>query len=87
MEAAGNYYCPDPRQTSQPISSARQLTLCFRRLANFDNGVFERLGRYEAATARQVVKKALSAAVGTGPDEAKRSFSRCNRGAQRLNLY
>ena len=52
-EAAGNY-CPD--QTSQPISSARQLTLCFQRLANFDNGVFERLGRYEAAIARQVLK-------------------------------
>jgi len=55
-EAAGNYYCPDPRQTSQPIGSARQLTLCFQRLANFDNGVFERLGRYESAIARQVLK-------------------------------
>jgi hypothetical protein len=55
-EAAGNYYGPDPHQTSQPISSERQLTLCFQRLANFDNGVFERLGRYESAIARQVLK-------------------------------
>jgi hypothetical protein len=39
-----------------PVNSARQLTLCFQRLANFDNGVFERLGRYEAALARQALK-------------------------------
>jgi hypothetical protein len=32
------------------------MTLCFQRLANFDNGVFERLGRYESAIARQVLK-------------------------------
>jgi hypothetical protein len=43
---------------SEPIAvnSARQLTLCFQRLANLDNGVFERLGRYEGAIARQVLK-------------------------------
>ena len=41
------------RPISQP---ARQLTLCFQRLANFDNGLFERLGRYESAIARQVLK-------------------------------
>jgi hypothetical protein len=62
-EATGNYYCPDPRQTSEPISVARQLTLCFQRLANFDNGVFERLGRHETAIARQV----LFIVVDTGP--------------------
>ncbi len=56
LEAAGNYFGPDPRQTSQPIGSARHLTLCFQRLANFDNGLFERLGRYESAIARQVLK-------------------------------
>jgi hypothetical protein len=40
----------------QPVSSARHLTLCFQRLANFDNGLFERLGRYESALAGQVLK-------------------------------
>jgi hypothetical protein len=50
------YYCHAPRQTPQSVSSARQMTLCFQRLANLDNGVFERLGRYESAIARQVLK-------------------------------
>jgi hypothetical protein len=40
----------------QPINLARQLTLCFQRIANLDNGAFERLGRYESAIARQVLK-------------------------------
>jgi hypothetical protein len=44
------------RQTRLPISSARKLTLCFQRLANLDSSVFERLGRYEAAIARQVLR-------------------------------
>ncbi len=48
--------CHAPLQTAQPISSARQLSLCFQRLANLDNGIFERLGRYELAIARQVLK-------------------------------
>jgi hypothetical protein len=38
----------------QPVNSARDLAHCFLRLANLDNGVFERLGRYESALARQV---------------------------------
>jgi hypothetical protein len=42
--------------TARSVSSARQLTLCFQRLANLDNGVFERLGRYESAIARQVLR-------------------------------
>jgi hypothetical protein len=54
--APGRDCCPAPRQTAQAASSARQLTLCFQRLANLDNGAFERLGRYEAAMARQVLK-------------------------------
>jgi hypothetical protein len=45
-----------PHQTAHPVSSARQLTLCFQRLANLDNGLFERLGRYESAIARQVLR-------------------------------
>jgi hypothetical protein len=40
----------------QPISGARDLAHCFLRLANLDNGVFERLGRYESALSRQVVR-------------------------------
>jgi hypothetical protein len=40
----------------QSVSSARDLAHCFLRLANLDNGVFERLGRYESALARQVAR-------------------------------
>jgi len=35
---------------------ARALSLSFQRLVNFDGGVFERLGRYESALARQIVQ-------------------------------
>ena len=35
-------------------SSERELARCFLRLADLDNGIFERLGRYEAALWRQV---------------------------------
>ena len=34
-------------------SSGRELARCFLRLADLDNGIFERLGRYEAALWRQ----------------------------------
>jgi hypothetical protein len=44
------------RSTSQPVNSARDLAHCFLRLANLDNGIFERLGRYESALSRQVVR-------------------------------
>ena len=40
----------------EPLSGARDLAHCFLRLANLDNGVFERLGRYETALSRQVVR-------------------------------
>jgi hypothetical protein len=43
-----------PRDDLGGIS--RNLTHCFLRLANLDNGVFERLGRYEAALWRQIVQ-------------------------------
>ena len=39
-----------------PAPSARDLSLSFQRLVNRDSAVFERLGRYEAALARQVVQ-------------------------------
>jgi hypothetical protein len=40
----------------KPVNSAQDLAHCFLRLANLDNGVFERLGRYESALSRQVVR-------------------------------
>ena len=39
-----------------PLNTSRELTFCFLRLANIDNGVFDRLGRYEAALWRQIVQ-------------------------------
>jgi hypothetical protein len=35
---------------------SRELALCFQRLTNLDNGAFERLGRYESALMRQIMK-------------------------------
>jgi hypothetical protein len=37
----------------------RDLAHCFQRLANLDNGVFERLGRYETTLWRQMVQTLL----------------------------
>jgi hypothetical protein len=45
------------RLVPQPVSNARDLAHCFLRLANLDNGGFERLGRYESALSRQVLLK------------------------------
>jgi hypothetical protein len=39
--------------------SPRDLAHCFQRLANFDNGVLERLGRYETALWRQMLQTFL----------------------------
>jgi hypothetical protein len=39
-----------------PGGISRNLTHCFLHLANLDNGVFERLGRYEATLWRQIVQ-------------------------------
>jgi hypothetical protein len=47
---------PTSRLAPQQVSSARDLAHCFLRLANLDDGVFERLGRYESALSRQVVR-------------------------------
>jgi hypothetical protein len=38
------------------IDPAKDMSLCFQRLANFDSAVLERLGRYESALARQIVQ-------------------------------
>jgi hypothetical protein len=44
-----------PISPSQEIAP-RDLAHCFQRLANFDNGLFERLGRYETTLWRQMVQ-------------------------------
>jgi hypothetical protein len=41
---------------SAPVAPSRELTYSFMRLANIDNGLFERLRRYEAALWRQTVQ-------------------------------
>jgi len=42
--------------TPQSVSPSRGLAHSFFRLADLDNGVFERLGRYESSLARQVAR-------------------------------
>ena len=52
---------PDGVTESNNLSgSARSLALCFMRLANIDNGVFERMNRYESALWRQTVQTVLT---------------------------
>ena len=50
----------DDRAPNDHARAARKLTYCFLRLANLDSGVFERLGRYEAALWRQTVQLLLA---------------------------
>jgi len=45
----GDQWEPLEASSHDPFANSRDLTCCFLRLANLDNGVFERLGRYEAA--------------------------------------
>jgi hypothetical protein len=48
---------PSDGESRHPNSTfSRDLTHGFQRLANLDNGVFERLGRYETALWRQVAQ-------------------------------
>ena len=51
----------DPLQvlSRSSTTNSRELTSCFLRLANLDNGVFERLGRYETALWRQIAQMLL----------------------------
>jgi hypothetical protein len=51
----------DPLQGSSRdcTTNSRALMSCFLRLANLDNGVFERLGRYETALWRQIAQTLL----------------------------
>jgi hypothetical protein len=46
----------EPCDTHPTPSPPRDLTHGFQRLASFDNGVFERLGRYETALWRQMAQ-------------------------------
>jgi hypothetical protein len=46
----------DGPDTSPASMSARELTYCFLRLGNLDNGAFERLGRYNAALWKQTAQ-------------------------------
>jgi hypothetical protein len=48
----GRAHCAAP----QPIRSGRDLAHCFLRLANLDNDLFERLGRYESKLWRQMLQ-------------------------------
>ena len=71
-----------------PGGISRNLTYCFLRLANLDNGVFERLGRYEAALWRQIMRSKRSGTdkrlVGAAPTRLvcgrKDSDARVNAG-------
>jgi hypothetical protein len=49
----------DRLSCSDPPLSARELTYCFLRLGNLDNGAFERLGRYNAALWKQAAQTLL----------------------------
>jgi hypothetical protein len=44
------------RTDHQATTASRDLAYCFQRLAKFDNGLFERLGRYDTALWRQMVQ-------------------------------
>ena len=46
----------DGPETSPVSMSARELTYCFLRLGNLDNGAFERLGHYNAALWKQAAQ-------------------------------
>jgi hypothetical protein len=45
---------------NDPAGSARRIAHCFTRLTNIDNGVFERLNRYESTLWRQTVQTVLT---------------------------
>jgi hypothetical protein len=70
--------CNSPPEEPEVFKSVRQLAVCFQRIANFDNGAFERLGRYESALVRQVVQTLflLQTARG-GRNSGRASTRRC----------
>jgi hypothetical protein len=58
----GEQLHPNRPSASAPLrqSAPVKLAQCFLRLSNFDNGLFERIGRYETAVWRQVVQTLLT---------------------------
>jgi hypothetical protein len=70
--------CNSRPEEPETFKSVRQLAVCFQRIANFDNGAFERLGRYESALVRQVVQTLflLQTARG-GRNSGRASTRRC----------
>jgi hypothetical protein len=46
----------EPSRCSVLPLSVRDLTCCFLRLSNVDNGAFDRLGRYNAALRKQTAQ-------------------------------
>ena len=66
---------PNRPSTSAPLRRGTPVKLaqCFLRLSNFDNGLFERIGRYETAVWRQVGQTLL-----TPPSDSKTSISSFN---------
>jgi hypothetical protein len=69
-------YCSSPLDDLDFFKSIRQLAVCFQRIANFDNGAFERLGRYESALARQVVQTLFLLQVARGSRNSGRARTR-----------
>jgi len=67
--------------SDDPGCISRNLTYCFLRLANLDNGVFERLARYEAALWRQIVQT-LFAPKRSGAETADRLLPESNSKAR-----
>ena len=52
----GDFLSYDSRPVNSHAPSARDLSLSFQRLVNLDSAAFDRLGRYEAALARQAAR-------------------------------
>jgi hypothetical protein len=47
---------PGASSAQQTIAKNADIARCFLRLANLDNGLFERIGRYEARLCRQIAR-------------------------------
>jgi hypothetical protein len=70
------YCCSSPPSDPDVFKSIRQLAVCFQRIANFDNGAFERLGRYESALVRQVVQTLFLLQTAKGSSNSGRTSTR-----------
>jgi hypothetical protein len=68
--------CNSPPEEPEVFKPVRQLAVCFQRIANFDNGVFDRLGRYESALVRQVVQTLFLLQTARGSRNSGRASTR-----------